>query len=268
MQTAQTTLDFTTVTTTTISLVGQGLNTGPAYPTDTLSLVSAFELAEANPNDPGQLDRAELSYLGVSNDFGATGSVTATTLFFAIATRGNWSAPLAPDVQFKVFIDVDRNGVADFVLSNDTLNGLANDVFYSRLTRLSTDAVSYSLPINYFPAETYDTRLFNTNVMILAVPAAAIGLTSADPVFRYHVDSYAANSLISASAVHTYTAGLAGLDFSGGLAGTPLWADLPNVTIPVKFSADAYRTNGSIGTLLLHHQNAAINRTQIISINH
>jgi hypothetical protein len=104
--------------------------------------------------------------------------------------------------------------------------------------------------------------------MILAVPAMAIGLTPANAMFRYHLDSYAGNSLISASAVHTYTAGTPGLDFSGGLSGTPLWADLPGVTIPVKFSAAAYGTNGSIGALIFHHHNAAINRTQIISINH
>ena len=266
MQAAQTTLDFTGITTTNMSLIGQGLNTGPAYPTDTLSLVSAFELAEANPNDPGKIDRAELQYLGAGNNFGATRSVTATTLFFAIATHGNWSVPLAPDVQFKVFIDTDRDGTDDFVLSNDTLDGQSNDVFYSRLDNLSNTASSYPLPVNYFPASTYDTVLFNTNVMILAVPANAIGLTPADPQFRYRVESYAANSLISASAVHTYTAGTPGLDFSGGLSGVPIWPDLPNAAIPVTFDATAYRTNGSIGALILHHHNSAFDRVQLIPV--
>jgi hypothetical protein len=266
MQAAQTVLDFTAITTTTMSLIGQGLNTGSIYPTDTLSLVSAFELAEAWPNEPGLLDRAELKYLGAGNNFGATGSVTATTLFFAIATQGNWSLPLTPEAQFKVFIDTDRNGADDFVLSNDTLSGQSNDVFYSRLTRLSNTAVSYPLPLNYFPAGVYDTRPFDTNVMILAVPANAIGLTPANPTFRYRVESYAANNLISASAVHTYTAGVPGLDLSGGLSSIPIWPDLPAATIPVKLNASAYSANGSIGALLLHHQNVPIARTQTITI--
>lgn len=94
---------------------------------------------------------------GNFSDFGATRSVTATTLFFAVAARGSWSAPLAPDVQFKVFIDTDRNGTDDFVLSN--------------------------------------------------------------------------------------------------------------AAIRVKFDADAYMTNGSIGALILHHHNAVPGRTEIISIN-
>jgi subtilisin family serine protease len=266
MQAAQTTLNFTTVTTTTISLIGQGLNTGPDYPTDTLSLVSAFELVEAWPNEPGLLDRAELKYLGASNNFGAAGSVTATTLFFAIAAQGDWSVPLAPEVQFKVLIDTDRNGSADFVLSNDTLSGQANDTFYSRLTRLSDDVVSYALPLNYFPVNIYDTRPFNTNVMILAVPANAIGLTPGDPLFRYRIESYAANNLSSTSAVHTYTAGIAGLDFSGGLSGTSVWPDLPGTNFAVTFNSQAYAVHGSQGVLLLHHHNQAIDRTQVITI--
>jgi subtilisin family serine protease len=266
MQAAQATLDFTDITTTSLSMIGQGLNTGPAYPTDTLSLVSAFELAEANPNDPGKIDRAELQYLGAGNNFAAAGSVTATTLFFGLATHGNWSAPLTPTVQFKVFIDADRDGTDDFVLFNDTLDGQSNDVFYSRLVNLSNSASSYPLPINYFPASVYDTEPFNTNVMVLAVPASAVGLTPANPQFRYRAESYADNSLISAGAVHTYTAGTPGLDFSGGLSNTPIWPDLPVVTIPVKLNALAYTANGSIGALVLHHHNARNDHAQVISV--
>jgi hypothetical protein len=224
-------------------------------------------LAEAWTDDPGKVDRAELKYLGASNDFGAAGAVTATTLFFGIAAQGMWSTPLAPEAQFKVFIDADSNGADDFILSNDTLNGQFNDVFYSRLIRLSDNATSYPLPLNYFPANSYDTRPFNTSAMILAVPADAIGLTAANSTFRYRVESYAADNLISASAVHTFTAGAAGLDFSGGLSGAPLWPDLPGAAIPAKFKA-AYAANGSIGALLLHHHNLAINRLQTITINH
>ena len=266
MQAAQAVLDFTTMTTATISLIGQGLNTGSAYPTDTLSLISAFELAEVNANDPSTIDRAEVKYLGAGNNFGATGSVTATTLFFAIATQADWSTPLAPEVQFKIFIDADRNGTDDFVLSNDTLNGQFSDVVYSRLTRLSDNAVSYPLPLNYFPASTYDTRPFNANVLILAVPANAIGLTSANSRFHYRVESFTGNIAVSASADHTYTASVPGLDFSGGLSGTPLWTDLPGTSLGVKFDAAAYATHASMGVLLLHLHNATAQRAETLTV--
>jgi subtilisin family serine protease len=267
MQAISSTLDFNSITTTNLSLVGQGLNTGSQYPTDTVSLVSAFELAEISPLTSLLHPAADLHYLGAGNNFGATGAVTAATLFFAVATYGNWSMPLAPEVQFKVFIDTDRNGTDDFVLTNDTLNGQANDVFYSRLINLSDNTSSYPLPINYLPADTYDTVLFNTNVMILAVPANLLGLSDANLRFNYRVETYAAGLPVDASATHTYSAARAGLDFSGGLLGAVLWTDLPNTTIPIKFNADAYAVNGSIGALLLHHHNNAINRTQTITIN-
>ena len=94
-----------------------------------------------------------------------------------------------------------------------------------------------------------------------------IGLTLADPRLRSRVESYAANILISASAVHTYTAGIPGLDFSGGLSGVPIWPDLPATSLPVKFNAAAYGTDGSIGALILHHHNTAPGRTEIISVS-
>jgi subtilisin family serine protease len=267
MQAAPVTLDFTTITTTSLVLSGQGLNTGTNYPTDTLSLVSAFELAEISPVTATQHPAADLRYLGAGNNFGAAGLVTGTTLFFAVTTDGNWSVPLAPEAQFKIFIDADRNGADDFVLSHGTLNGQAADVFYSRLADVSGNPISYPLPVNYFPASVYDTVLFNSNGMILAVPANALGLTEANPRFNYRVETYASGLKIDASVVHTYTAAAAGLDFSGGLSGAPTWPDLPNATIPIEFNAGAYAANGSSGALLLHHHNAMIDRGQVITIN-
>jgi hypothetical protein len=102
--------------------------------------------------------------------------------------------------------------------------------------------------------------------MILAVPASAIGLTPSDLLFRYRVESYAANTLLAASAVHTYTAGVAGLDFSGGLSGVPVWPDLPGTNLAVTFHSPAYVAHGSQGVLLLHHHNPISWRAEIFSV--
>jgi subtilisin family serine protease len=266
MQATPSILDFTSITTTNLVLSGQGLNTGTSYPTDTLSLVSAFELAEISPVTTTPHSAADLHYLGAANNFSATGVVTATTLFFGVAAYGNWSMPLAPEMQFKIFIDTDRNGSDDFVLTNDTLNGLANDVFYSRLIKLSNNASSYPLPVNYLSADAYNTALFNTNLLILAVPANSIGLTTANPRFNYRVETYAGGLVIDASITHTYSAATAGLEFGNGLLNDSIWADLPGATIPIEFNAAAYAANGSIGVLLGHHHNASNDRTQVIAV--
>jgi subtilisin family serine protease len=266
MQAEPALLDFTSIRTTTLLLVGQGLNTGTQYPTDTLSLVSAFELAEVSAITPTQHPAADLRYLGVGNNFGATRSVTTTTLFFAIATQGDWSVPLAPEAQFKVFIDADHDGTDDFVLTNDTLNGQANDIFYSRLINLSNNVSTFALPINYLPADAYDTILFNTNVMILAVSASSIGLTEANPRFNYRVETFAASLPVDASAVHTFGADQPGLDFGGGVSGAPVWTDLSDTALPIRFTPAAYVANGSLGALVLHHHNAGGQRAQVLGL--
>ena len=112
----------------------------------------------------------------------------------------------------------------------------------------------------------YDTALFNTNILILAVPANSIGLTAANPRFNYRVETYAGGLAVDASLTHTYSAATAGLDFGNGLSSAPIWADLPGATIPIEFNAAAYAANGSIGVLVLHHHNASTDRTQVISV--
>ena len=266
MQATPSTLDFTSFTTTNLVLSGQGLNTGTSYPTDTLSLVSAFELAEISPITTTPHSAADLHYLGAGNNFGATGVVTATTLFFGVAAHGNWSMPLMPEAQFKIFIDTDRNGSDDFVLTHDTLNGLANDIFYSRLIKLSNSASSYPLPVNYLSADAHDTALFNTNILILAVPANSIGLSGANPRFNYRVETYAGGLPVDASLTHTYSAATAGLDFGSGLSYGPLWPDLLDATIPIQFNAAAYGANESIGVVVLHHHNISTDRAQVIAV--
>ncbi len=69
--------------------------------------------------------------------------------------------------------------------------------------------------------------LFNTNVMILAVPACAPSLTGANPHFNYHVEAYTSSLKIDVSVLHSYGANTARLDFSGGLSGMPIWPNCP-----------------------------------------
>ncbi len=69
--------------------------------------------------------------------------------------------------------------------------------------------------------------LFNSNVMILAVPTTAPSPTDANPRFIYHIAAYTSGSKIDANAIHSYGANTAGLDFSGGLSGMPIWPNRP-----------------------------------------
>ena len=99
-----------------LSLSGTGLKTGgatPNYPTDELSLVSAFELAYKDdaPDVTGLDQNADLRYVGVMTDYLSYAADpsqcnTPNTLencaavYFGINTFGNWSTP--NEVEFHV----------------------------------------------------------------------------------------------------------------------------------------------------------------------
>ncbi len=276
MHAVQTNLSFSAITgTATISLTGTGVNTGAAYPIDIVSLVTAVELQETSPNDAataGPANNADLKYVGAGNDFMATGLVTATNIYFAVTTHGNWSAPHPADVEFDIYIDTNRDGTPDYVLYNNQTGGSTpNDVFASRLIRLSTGAGSYQQYLNGIPASTFDTNVFNTNGMLLGVSAASLGLSAANPRFDYWIESYSREYMdqtvtADTSAVHTYSAGAPGLDFTGGLLGSSAWLDLPGTVITTRFNLTSYVDNGSQGALLLHAHNGNGAREEVLTV--
>ena len=279
MHAVQSNLSFSTITgTATISLTGTpvdiGANDVVPNPANIVSLVSAFELQETSLNEASSAtpyDHADLKYVGVTNDFMATGFVTATKIYFAVATHGNWTVPTSNEVQFNILIDTNRDGTPDYQLYNRQTGGATpNDVFYSRLFNLNTGAGSYPIPLNGVAANVLDTNVFNNNVLIIGVPASSLGLTTAAPRFDYMVETYSREyplaTPVDTTAVHTFAASAPGLDFTGGYAGVPAWYDLPTNAIPVRFNFTSYVDNGSTGALLLHHHNANGAREDVLTV--
>ncbi len=178
---------------TNIGLTGQHVNTGAAFPVDEISLVSAFELQGTSPaNVPATSGarNADLKAVGVTSDFKATNSVSASTkLFFAIATHGAWSTPT--DVTFNIFIDRDRNGTDDFQIVNTAFADAAGnlfDVFVSaRRPAPFTGGLTADSFINNIAPSGLDTVAHNTNMMVIPVSAAALGLTTANAKFNYRI---------------------------------------------------------------------------------
>ena len=263
-------ISFAAVTgTTAIPLAGTPISTGVSYPTDIVSLVSAFELAETSPNDAGlaELNNADLKYVGVTNNnrVASGGFVTNTVLYFGISTWGNHSTAYAADAEFDIYIDRDRNGTWDYVVYN-TQSG--SDVFVTAVVNLSTGSAVADRYINVTPS--LDTYPFNNNVMILPVSASRLGLTNANPRFDYQIVTFSreepTGAPVDATAKLTYSAAKAGLDFTNGSATGPVWFDLPGTNLNVNFDNAAYQANGSQGVLLLHHHNAAGMREAVINV--
>jgi hypothetical protein len=265
MGTSPTQLNFTADTgAIDLNLRGLGVNTGSAYPTDIISLVSPFELQEISLDDPastGFSNLADLKYVGINSDFNAQGSVANTTIFFGIATQSAWSSP--NQVGFRIFIDTNLDGVDDYLLfegSPSNPQNFPSDVFVTGLQNLTTGSVKAEFFLNGFPADQFDTVPFNTNVAFLPVSAADLGLTEANARFSYQVKTILGVQ-IDASQRLNYDVTQPGLSFGSNF----IYNDLNGNTIPVQYHRPNFQANGSRGLLLLHHHNVAGLHAQILT---
>jgi subtilisin family serine protease len=259
---------------TNVGLTGQDVNTGSAFPVDVISLVSAFELQSVSPATiPASsfASNADLKSVGVTSDYKATNSVVAgaTKIYFGIATHGKWSTP--SDVQINIFIDRDMNGTDDFQIINAATadaNGNLFDVFASgRRPAPFTGTFTLDSFLNNVAPSGLETVAYNTNMMVIPVTASAIGLTSANAKFNYRITTTSRGfaGTIDSVPTRTYDAAHPGLDLTGGASGLPLYADLNGGTVPVSYNKANFQANGSLGLLLLHHNNAFGAHDQILT---
>ena len=254
----------------TINLTGQDVSTGSNFPTDEVSIVSAFELQQSSPANTtllGLTNAADLKYVGVASNFATAGSLTNTMIDFGIATQADWSSP--NDVRIAIFIDTNRDGTDDFVLANIGSTGQGNDFFNATLTNLHTSATAIQ-PLNGILGGDRDTYLFNTNVMVLPVKASDLGLSAGNTKFNYRVQTNQIElpdtTLVDVSNTLTYDAADPGLSFSSTVAGTSASLDLNGSAITVNFDSAAFAAGQSLGALLLHHHNARHNREEVVNV--
>jgi hypothetical protein len=272
----------------TLTLTGTHVNTGSNFSTagafpgqDEISLVSAFELQGTSPRMgflPGADDDADLRYAGVMKTADANGPI----LNFGIATFGQWNTSFPADVEFDIYIDVDRDGTDDYALFNYDLGsiggGATTDAFYSALFNLHTGQLLRERPINGIAAGTRDTVAFNTSVIALSAYASHMGITGA---FDWHVLSFnralgfvdeipAQPSEPEAPPVRLTwnfaTPGISTPGAGGAYTGAPTYEDLSGNVISVGYDRNAFIAAGSKGVLLLHHHNGFANRAQAISV--
>ncbi|MGV8041322.1 MAG: S8 family serine peptidase [Thermoanaerobaculaceae bacterium] len=254
----------------TLHLAGQGVATGTSFPTDWVSLASAFELAAESPDETssqGSDNAQDLRYVGVTSDFArqlADGKGLAeTSVFFGVATWADWSSPNKVPVQ--VLIDTNRDGTDDWVLYSTSTGGASpNDVYAVQLCTLPSGSCSGYF-LNAVDAGVRDTALLNSNVMVLPVLPGWLGLTAGNSRFNYRV-----LTAVDSTPTLTFDPANPGLSFGGAsFLGTPtaqpMYTDVAGQAIPVTYSRANLVANGSQGALLLHHHNLAGTRAQVLT---
>ncbi len=266
MSTVQEELSFSALNQTLpVTLTGNGLFTGNTFgTTDYISLGAGFELLEESPNDgyvPQEAKNADIKYIGVSNN--SAGGM-ATALYFAIATWGKHTTATAFDTEFDIYIDADRDGIEDYVVYNHALNS-PSDVFVTYVVDLETMTATASSYLNGYPATSYDTKVYNSDVMILPVALSLMPKISAlNPRFDFYVVSFSReyDGVVDVSGLLTYSAGSQGLRIG---TGSPFFADLPGA-INVTYNHNVYQANGSKGLMLVHLHNANGATAQILPV--
>ena len=265
----------------TIELVGQGLLSAPsvqqaAFPTDTVSVVAALELQYSSPNEESStelLNHGDLKYVSVGSDIGASGGLATAKILFGLVTYGDWSSP--NEVLFRVHIDVNQDGEIDFILRSGNVSEFSSaaskDEFFSILEETGTRTKKLAHFRNLVSSAELNTAVFNNSSVLLAVDAADIGLTDGFASFSYlitthSVDTDDAEAVIDRSKLLVYNVLKPGIRVERGLAGLPLFYDLPGTTIAVEANQNGMAANQSRGVLLLHLHNAGRERSEEVEV--
>ncbi|MCS6939432.1 MAG: S8 family serine peptidase [Roseiflexus sp.] len=275
-------------------------------------LVSAYELAPEgrSPQIAGlapNLRPADIRYVGVTSSYLARGWEGANTvIFFGLAGYAAWATP--NEVQYRVYISTTGPGgsgppddIPEFVLVNTSLGAVLpvsgtsgftrpDDVFRTILYRVQPDGtltVSRLTDWNFIPPPSFapllDSAPFDTSVMALTTTAGFLDLSSATPVFRYYVETYARDAgeftsrvdRVPASGVITYDLRSPAVAPINTLPETGVIRS--GVPTPFFFGVDGAQITGVVNqgvlasrrtqeVLLLHHHNPINAQAEVVTL--
>lgn len=227
---------------------------------------------------------ADLRYVGVASYSnptpGGDDPVAESTLYFAVATYEPWAAP--NEVEISIVIDVDQDGSDDFALYNSDQVGYNSkrysDSFMTALKDLRTGLSARQTYLNGVSPAVTAPGLYDNQVMLLPVSAAALGLTQQQPRFTYRVETYSNDALyrpngqkrlIDHTAPRQYDVSQPGLRFRLDGTSQPLpYAARVNSIVEVTFDLAAYSVANGEGILFLQHHNRPGDNAEVLAIRY
>jgi subtilisin family serine protease len=232
-----------------LTLQGSTLATGTGLD-DENAIVVPFELSGTGARDTTKPAYQNIKYTGIATDGKA---MADATIYFAIVTWGPWSTPTLTPA--RIDIDTDGDGVDDMRVTSTDLATFTNanndpsDVFIASVCTSLGANCKFSFR-NGVDASVADTVPFNTNVMILPVKAADLGLTAARSVISYRVR-------IGTTTMprQVYNVAKPGMLFSSTAPAPIGFADNAATRINVAYDKAAFTNAKSQGILLLHLHN-------------
>ena len=267
-----------------LTLAGKGVDTSSTTvnpPLAEQSLVDVLQLAYTSPNDDmgtGDpvfekiLDTADLQYVGVMSNAPAylaadpASDLADAMISFGVSTYAPWPSP--NQVEFDIYIDVNKDGTDDFVIYNTYPTTAASDDFITVLYNFNTGQSFIESYLNGVDPAEYDMRTFNTNVVTLPVFLTDLGLSPTDASFNFQVVSFSSQSgnYIDITPYMPYDAVAPAISLPNvltkGVDGLPVFMDQPAEKIDVNYDFAAAKPDG---ILLLHRFNMDDQRAELVN---
>jgi len=250
----------------TMKMQGKTLATGSGVD-DENAVVAAFELSNTGTRNTALQPYQNIKYTGIATDFAAQKAagkgVADSTIYFAVVTFGPWTSPVLSSV--RIDIDTNGDGTDDFRVTTGDLatftssTNSPSDVFIATVCTEAVTNCKFSFR-DGVDASVADMVLYNTNVMVLPVRAADLGLTSTKSAITYRVrignDTQVRQS---------YDVAKPGMSFSA-TANAPFgFADNAANTINAVYDKTAFTNAKSGGILLLHFHNESGKHEEIVT---
>lgn len=253
----------------------------PVAPESYAPMVSAFELLYTSPNTPalapidqrvaiGDYNAADLQYIGVASNLTMTAAISNSRIYFGFVTYADWSSP--NEMEISVLIDSDEDGADEIRLFNSDRSGYTDryktsDQLVLAFEDLTSKKRKILASLHEFGSLRVDNVPYNSNILVLSIPAAALGLNEDNSGFDFVVETKIEEigGVIDRSPRLHWNlrqAGVAAINQNG----SPFWNDMADVMLAVQFDAANYAASGGQGLLLLHHHNPPGKRSEIITI--
>lgn len=251
---------------------GQALGQPGGEAVAATAMITPLELAWAHAGtEPVSNRHGVIRWLGLGSDAPARGGVAGATVFFGIAVYGPWPTPL--DVSAQITVDAGADGSTDArILTRDYGSFIStgketpwtSDVYGAVVCPPSgTQCGTFTLLDRVAPG-TGGLTPFGTDVVLLAVPAAALGLSDAKSTMRVQVHVVAEGTSRS-SDTSELTFDVARPGFSP-VTGLPPFAVGAGQALPIRVDRQALVQRNSPKLLLLHHTNVAGTRAEVVPV--
>ncbi|HBA85138.1 MAG TPA: hypothetical protein DCZ95_13695 [Verrucomicrobia bacterium] len=250
-----------------LALTGQGVRTGSSFPSNWVSLTSAFALHWRSTN---QAVYGSVRGCGIMTDWPALqtvgGSFSNAWIAFGVALTQ--PLPSLNACRLEAHVDLNGDGLADRILRSDSYSLVSDDpsdVFGTWVKDLGTDESVFQADLHGVAATGLPTAVFHSGAYFLLARAGDLGLSATNTRFQYHMETVVDGFSRDRTPRRAYDAFNPGLAYPS-MPGRFLFDAQPCTNILIRYDRSACQRDGVEGVLLLHHLNAPGQQAEFIPL--